>query len=165
MTATSRLTNDVRVTVAKVTTEGQGQTDDKTAATVIAGAPPTIGDRAIVARTNHASLTIFIHTGLIGEEPMLRETSAQALVYQVLDDVLSGASIPATARGIMFSVVDALRSSCARVEDLRRAEKISIEMHKLEWALRRSDSRGVMAAREGLKSLAAEMLNSSILGA
>ena len=39
---------------------------------------------------------------------MLRESSAQALVYQVLDDVLSGASIPATARGIMFSVVDGL---------------------------------------------------------
>ena len=52
MTATSRLTKDVRTTVAKVTTEGQGLTDDKMAATVIAGAPTTIGDKAIVARTD-----------------------------------------------------------------------------------------------------------------
>ena len=95
---------------------------------------------------------------------MLREASAQALVYQVLDEVLSGTAITASARGIMFSVVDGLRSSSARVEDVRRAEKISVEMHKLEWALRRSDDRELTAARDGLKSLAAEMLDCTIRG-
>ena len=95
---------------------------------------------------------------------MLAKSSAQALVYQVLDDVLCGTAIPAAARGTMFSVVDGLRSSSAQIADIRRAERIWIEMHKLEWALRRSDSDEVMAAREGLRSLATEMLNSSILG-
>jgi hypothetical protein len=93
---------------------------------------------------------------------MPREVSAQALVYQVLDEVLASTAVPANARRTMFSVVDGLRSNSAQAEEVRRAERVSVELHKLEWALRQGDSQSATTARSGLASLAVEMLNSRI---
>ncbi len=93
---------------------------------------------------------------------MLAGVGSHAVVYQVLDDVLAADGIPAGARGAMFSVVDELRASNARVEEVRRAEQISIEIHKLEWALREGDGAGAKRVRDQLKSLSAEWINTRI---
>jgi hypothetical protein len=73
---------------------------------------------------------------------MPRESSARAVAYQVLDQVLADQAVTTGARGAMFSVIDSLRGSSAAIEDVRRAENISVEMHKLEWALQRQDDKG-----------------------
>jgi hypothetical protein len=62
-------------------------------------------------------------------------------------------------RGAMFAAVDSLRSSCARLEDVRCAEGISVGMHKLEWARHLRDENASAAAIDELRSLAASWLN------
>ena len=93
---------------------------------------------------------------------MLGHVDAHAIVYQVLDEVLAQKCVPAGARAAMFTVVDELRAATADDDQLRRAERISIEMHKLEWALRRSDAAASRAAHDQLKALAGEWVNMRI---
>ena len=93
---------------------------------------------------------------------MLADTGAHAVVYQVLDEVLSGQCVPAGARGAMFAVVDELRAATTDLEEIRRAERISIEMHKLEWALQQGDASATQAAHDQLKALAVEWINTRI---
>lgn len=93
---------------------------------------------------------------------MLHDIGAQAVVYQVLDEVLAGTGVPAGARGAMFGVVDDLRAGSAPADEVRRAEQISIGIHRLEWALCRHDDRSAEAAREELKAPASEWINSRI---
>ena len=93
---------------------------------------------------------------------MLADVSANAIVYQVLDEVLGQSCVPVGARAAMFAVVDELRFKGVVGDDLRRAERISLEMHKLEWALRRGDAGETDAAHGELKALAAEWINSRI---
>ncbi|HVU29693.1 MAG TPA: hypothetical protein VHE36_04765 [Sphingomicrobium sp.] len=93
---------------------------------------------------------------------MLVDWGANAIVYQVLDEVLGQRSVPAGARAAMFAVVDELRFANALEEDVRRAERISLEMHKMEWALCRGDAAESEAAHEELKALAAEWINRRI---
>lgn len=92
---------------------------------------------------------------------MLADVNANAIVYQVLDEVLAQGCVPAGARGAMFAVVDQLRSA-ASASDTLRAERISIELHKLEWALRQGDSSAADVARGHLKALASEWIDSRI---
>ena len=92
---------------------------------------------------------------------MLADVNANAIVYQVLDEVLAQGCVPAGARGAMFALVDELRSTTTASEALR-AERISIELHKLEWALRQRDGRAVDAVRDQLKALATEWIDSRI---
>ena len=93
---------------------------------------------------------------------MFAQFETNAVVYQVLDEVLAGQSVPAGARGAIFAVVDELRSSAGECSDVRRAERVSIEIHKLEWALRQGDGSSAEAARERLKALSAEWVNTRI---
>ena len=93
---------------------------------------------------------------------MLGHVDAHAVVYQVLDEVLAQGCVPASARGAMFAVVDELRAATAGSDEVRRAERISIEMHKFEWALRQGDDFAIRAAHEQLKSLAAEWIDTRI---
>jgi hypothetical protein len=93
---------------------------------------------------------------------VLADVSTNAVVYQVLDEVLSQRCVPAGARAAIFAVVDDLRSAAAGEGELRRAELISVEMHKLEWALHRGDAQATEATHERLKSLAAEWIDSRI---
>ncbi len=69
---------------------------------------------------------------------MLADMSANAIVYQVLDEVLRQKCVPAGARAAMFSVIDELRAATAGGEDVRRAERISVEMQssngRFAWA-------------------------------
>jgi hypothetical protein len=93
---------------------------------------------------------------------VLADVSANAIVYQVLDEVLGQKCVPAGARAAMFAVIDELRAATAGGEDVRRAERISVEMHKLEWALRRGDAPAMQAVHVELKALAAEWISTRI---
>ena len=93
---------------------------------------------------------------------MLAEVGAHAVVYQMLDEVLAGQTVPAGARGAIFAVVDELRAATGDAEGLRRAARVSIEIHKLEWALRQSDASAAHIAREQLKALSVEWINTRI---
>ena len=93
---------------------------------------------------------------------MLAGIGVHEVMYQVLDDVLAGTNVPAGTRGILFSIVDELRATSGDTDETRRAERIAIELHKLEWALRQGDSSSSDAARNELKALAAEWINTRI---
>ena len=95
---------------------------------------------------------------------MLQETRTHAIVYQVLDQVLADGTVAAPSRGAMFSAIDDLRHSLAPAGELRRAESISIEMHKLEWALQQGNVSASQAALSQLRALAADWLDSRICG-
>lgn len=88
--------------------------------------------------------------------------NAHVAVYQVLDEVLASTAVPPGAKGAMFSIIDHLRSSSSPVEDILRAERISVEIHKLESALRGSDVAAVDGARTSLKSLAVAWLDARV---
>ena len=89
--------------------------------------------------------------------------NAHVSVYRVLDEVLASTAVPPGAKGAMFSIIDHLRSSSGPVDDVRRAERISIEMHKLEAALRGPDPFAASSARGMLKSLAVAWLDARLL--
>jgi hypothetical protein len=93
---------------------------------------------------------------------MLQQISARSVVYQVLDQVLADQTVAPWSRGAIHSVIDALKGHSAPREDVRRAESISIGLHKLEWALQRNDSAGSEATLAELKSLAADWLDARI---
>jgi hypothetical protein len=95
---------------------------------------------------------------------MLHESSARAVAYQVLDQILSERAVSPGTRGAMFSVIDALRRSPAPVEDVRRAECISIALHKLDWARQQRDETASIDALDELKILATSWLNARICG-
>ena len=97
----------------------------------------------------------------LGDE-MLRATKEQAMVYQVLDNVLAGGAIPTSVRGTIFAVIDGLRTNGADIEEVRRAESVSISLHKLEWALQRHSIEDAEQARVALKQIAVELLDSRI---
>ncbi len=92
--------------------------------------------------------------GLVQNSP-----ASHALIYQVLDAVLSSTSVPGRSRGTMFSLVDQMRANNGELRYVRLAERVSVELHKLEWSVQRNDKQEVDAARSMLKSLAAELLN------
>lgn len=85
-----------------------------------------------------------------------------ALIYQVLDRVVGAEAVTTGCRGAVYSASDDLRSSAGDIHDLRRAEKISVEIHKLDWALQRRDVVVVHGARAELKALAVDWLNARI---
>jgi hypothetical protein len=93
---------------------------------------------------------------------MFSASNEQALVYQVLDDVLAGGGVPRNCRGTIFAAVDALRFNAADQQLVRGAEEVSVELHKLEWAMQRGDGAAATGARESLKKIAANLLNSRI---
>ena len=93
---------------------------------------------------------------------MIYENVARVGVYRVLDQLIAGRSVPPGTKGALFSIIDQLRSHAAPIEDLRGAERISIEVHRLEQALRHRDQPAVEAARDALKSLAAAWLERRI---
>jgi hypothetical protein len=93
---------------------------------------------------------------------MLDESSAIAITYQVLDELLTERRVSASSRGAMFAVVDSLRA-CGSAEDhIRRAENISVEIHKLEWALQRRDAAASRLALDQLRGFAAGLLDARI---
>ena len=96
------------------------------------------------------------------EDEMRRATSDNSLMYQVLDDVLAGVTNTTKGRGAVFAVIDGLPNNRADIEQVRRAESVSIYLHKLEWALQRRSNEDAEQARHGLKRIAVELLDSKI---
>ena len=85
-------------------------------------------------------------------------SEAYALVYQALDQVLADKVVtPGTPRAI-FAAVDTLRSACAPADQVRQAEDISVQIHKLQSALQQADDQQVDSALGDLKTMAAEWL-------
>jgi hypothetical protein len=87
---------------------------------------------------------------------------AHALVYQVLDQVLSDKVVtPGTPRAI-FAAIDTLRFCSAPAEQVRQAEDISVQIHKLQSALQQSNDRQVDSALRDIKGMAAQWLQTRI---
>jgi hypothetical protein len=109
---------------------------------------------------------MFLHPAaqVIGRMAMLNYDNARAVAYEVLDQVLADEAVAAGARGAMFSVVDSLRASSAPHGEVRRAERISIELHKLEWARQQQDDEAAAVALDELKTLAVSWLDARIIG-
>jgi hypothetical protein len=83
-------------------------------------------------------------------------------VYQVLDQVLADKVVtPGTPRAI-FAAVDTLRSCCAPAEQVRQAEDISVQIHRLQCALQQSNDLLVDSALGDLKGMAAQWLETRI---
>lgn len=95
---------------------------------------------------------------------MVDEREVHSILYQVLDGFTVRQSAPAADRGTINSIVDRLRSHCPMSDDCRRAELISVEMHKLELALRSGDNQAEWASRQNLTNLARDLLNMRIAG-
>jgi len=119
----------------------------------------------IWSETDFVNLFRYIFRFVSGRNTVLDENNAHVGVYQVLDELMVSTSVPPGAKGAMFSIIDQLRTTAAPVEDLRGAERISIEMHRLEQALRRGDEPAVQVARDELKSLAAAWVQRRIFAA
>jgi hypothetical protein len=97
-----------------------------------------------------------------GRTAILGQDSARAIAYQALDQVLADELVAPGNRGAMFSVIDCLRASSAPIGEVRRAEGISIEMHKLQSALQQQDDGAARAALDQLKALAVSWLDARI---
>jgi hypothetical protein len=89
---------------------------------------------------------------------------AHALVYQALDQVLADGVICAGTPRAMYVAVDTLRASAAPEEHVRSAENIAIEIHRLQWALQRSNRLESQSALSELKRLAVHWVDMSIRG-
>ena len=95
---------------------------------------------------------------------MVGRVNTNALTYQALDQVLGDGFVSPTARRAMFIVVDCLRDRRGSADVLRCAERISVEIHKLECAGRTNDTSAKASSLRQLKSLAIEWLNTRITG-
>lgn len=89
-----------------------------------------------------------------GAERLPLEHRAQAVVSRLMDDATADSVPTPGTRGALFSVVDELRSRCAKDEWTLCAEKISIRMQELEKALQQGDNNEATLARGDLKALA-----------
>jgi hypothetical protein len=90
---------------------------------------------------------------------MLDSSDAHTAVYRVLDEVQACSCVPPGAKGTIFAVIDRLQMEAPSGEELRRAQEISLALHGLEAALRRSDELGIEASRSDLRLIAAEWIN------
>jgi hypothetical protein len=83
-------------------------------------------------------------------------------VYQVLDQVLGCSVAPPGAKAMIHSIIDDLHSASAPRQMIVRAENISLQLHQLESAIARGSSSQACDARQALRSIAAEWLDSRI---
>lgn len=75
-------------------------------------------------------------------------------VYQVLDEALTASITPPGARAIIHGIIDDLRRVAAQPQLVAQTEEISIQLHRLEWAVSRNDATSASQAREALRSIA-----------
>ncbi|HEY1214108.1 MAG TPA: hypothetical protein VGE93_10805 [Bryobacteraceae bacterium] len=83
-------------------------------------------------------------------------------VYQVLDQVMTATVPPPGATATIHSIIDDLRAASAPRTMIAQAESISIQLHRLEYAVARKDLETASCARENLVSIAAEWLDRRI---
>ena len=80
-------------------------------------------------------------------------------VYQVLDDVLTAPVVPPGAKATIHAIIDDFRKIPASRELVVQTEQISIQLHRLEWAVARGDSALASQARDVLRSIATSWLD------
>jgi hypothetical protein len=94
--------------------------------------------------------------------PSTDPNSAYMSVYMVVKELCSGHSVPIGLAGTMYSALDQLRDMAAPRTDISLAERISVTMHKLEWAIRSGDAGDQVRLRAELEALGADWLDTPI---
>ncbi len=94
--------------------------------------------------------------------PIAQQNNAYMSVYQVIEELCSGTCVPAGMTGAMFSAIDDLRRMQAPRADVTLAERISVAMHKLEWAIRSGDAAAQDALRAELQAMGSDWLDTPI---
>lgn len=77
------------------------------------------------------------------------ESRAYFDIYTLVENVSLTDAVPTGARGLIHASIDGLRQGSAPPEHIQLAERISVILHKLEWAARNGD-------KEDLKQLRME---------
>ena len=90
------------------------------------------------------------------------ESPAYLTIYRVLDDVCFADTAPMGARGAIYRSIDGLRQAGAPAEHVDLAERISLALHKLEWAIRNGDEAEAKQVRAELQSAGAAWLQTPI---
>ena len=90
------------------------------------------------------------------------ETRSYLTIYRVLDEVCFSDTTPAGARGAIYRSIDGLRQVGAPAEHVALAERISLLLHKLEWAVRGNDEAEAEAIRKELQITGASWLQTPI---
>lgn len=93
---------------------------------------------------------------------MAYASNIHVAVYQVLDQVMTAHLPPPGAKATIHSIIDDLYFAHAPHAMIARAEKISVQMHHLEVAVRRGAQEDASHAREALRHIAAEWLDCRI---
>ena len=91
-----------------------------------------------------------------------QQSNAYMSVYQVVEELCSGTCLPAGSAGTMFAAIDDLRRMRAPRGDVCLAERISVAMHKLEWAMRSGDPAAQGQLRAELQALGSDWLDTPI---
>lgn len=86
-------------------------------------------------------------------------------VNRVLDGVLAGGPVAPGARGQIYRVVDELRARPGQGDRATLAERISLELHRLESTLHLWDQAVSNRARTELKGLAGHWIQGRVCGA
>jgi len=93
---------------------------------------------------------------------MIDVMDAQVEIYRVLDVALTRQAVPPGTKGAMYCIIEYLRSSKACGGELRRAENIAIDLHRLEAALQQRNCTEIDVARHSLRAHAAALIQTRI---
>ena len=85
-------------------------------------------------------------------------------VYRVLDRVLKGGPVPPGAKGLIYRAIDNLRLRPGAGNRVELAERISLQLHRIETNLRLRDESVSELVRAELKRLAACWMKGRISG-
>ena len=90
------------------------------------------------------------------------ETQSYLTIYRVLDEACFADTAPAGARGAIYRSIDGLRQVGAPAEHVALAERISLLLHKLEWAVRGNDDVEAASLRRELQITGGSWLQTPI---
>ncbi len=94
--------------------------------------------------------------------PTTDPNSAYMSVYMVVKELCATEAVPTGLTGTMYSALDQLRDMQAPRSDVSLAERISVTMHRLEWAIRSGDAPEQARFRAELEALGSDWLETPI---
>ncbi len=94
--------------------------------------------------------------------PTTDPNSAYMSVYMVVKELCAADAVPTGLTGTMYSALDQLRDMQAPRSDVTLAERISVTMHRLEWAIRSKDAPEQVRLRAELETLGADWMDTPI---
>ena len=103
------------------------------------------------------------HNGTIRGRSVADQKIDEA-VYDVLDSMIGGYSVPPGSKGRIYRVIDHLRNQPEDGNQLHLAERISIILHQIERALRERDQTACDVGRAELRTLAAAWIQWRVSG-